>query len=247
MEKPNGSEILLGVRNGQINDWSSLCRYFGRSPSEHNSQIFWIGEALEELARAGLVIFEGELEPGSFVFPQGKIKLTSNATRTQHAFGISLPEAAKMKRGASMIVEPYFGVKDIPKRDPSSLFMVMPFISDLFPIYEDHVKKVVSNLGYRIKRGDDFFTSNEIMKDIWLCIVGSNAIIADCTNRNPNVFYEIGVAHSIGRPVILITQNEEDVPFDLRAIRYIKYEYTPRGMKYFESRLEATIAEVMSK
>ena len=79
------------------------------------------------------------------------------------------------------------------------------------------------------------------MSDIWNAIYDARLIIADCTNRNPNVFYEIGVAHAIGQKVILITQNKDDVPFDLRHLRFIDYEYTPRGMREFESRLKQTI------
>jgi hypothetical protein len=47
----------------------------------------------------------------------------------------------------------------------------------------------------------------------------SRVVICDCTGRNPNVFYEIGIAHTLGREVILITQNPEDIPFDLRHLR----------------------------
>jgi hypothetical protein len=59
------------------------------------------------------------------------------------------------------------------------------------------------------------------------------------------VFYEIGMAHTVGKPVILTTQNETDVPFDLRSIRYIHYRYTPPGMKEFEERLAKTIAGLL--
>ena len=67
----------------------------------------------------------------------------------------------------------------------------------------------------------------------------SRAVIADCTTRNPNVFYEIGMAQTVGKPVLLITQDESDVPFDLRHLRYIKYAYTPPGMAAFEANFEA--------
>jgi hypothetical protein len=81
------------------------------------------------------------------------------------------------------------------------------------------------------------------MEDIWDAINAARAIIADCTGRNPNVFYEIGLAHAVGKPVVLITQKGEDVPFDLKAIRYIEYEYSPRGMKTFEDSLTKTLIE----
>ena len=70
-------------------------------------------------------------------------------------------------------------------------------------------------------------------------------MIADCTGRDPNVFYEIGVAHTVGKPVVLITQSADDVPFDLRAIRFIEYQYTPPGMRVFEERLKITLKEVI--
>ncbi|MCP5141960.1 MAG: hypothetical protein H6980_06380 [Gammaproteobacteria bacterium] len=193
-----------------------------------------------------MIEFEGAIDPPLFVFPSGEIRITPAATITQHAMGVSLPEVAKMKRGVSMVVEPFFGVHEVTENDRKDLFMLMPFSDQLLPVYTDHVKKVVEKEGFNIKRGDDLFTSHEIMKDVWKSIVGSQAVIAECTGRNPNVFYEIGIAHAIGRPVILITQDEADVPFDLRAIRYIKYDFTPRGMKIFERILKATVIEIMS-
>lgn len=72
-------------------------------------------------------------------------------------------------------------------------------------------------------------------------------VIADLTGKNPNVFYEVGVAHTVGENVILITQRIEDVPFDLRHLRHIQYEYTPRGMIVFEQRLKATILNILGR
>ena len=85
------------------------------------------------------------------------------------------------------------------------------------------------------------------MQDIWVSICNSRLVIADCTGRNANVFYEIGLAHSVGTPVLLITQSPDDIPFDLRSIRYISYEYTPRGMVAFESALAASIDSMIGR
>jgi hypothetical protein len=105
-------------------------------------------------------------------------------------------------------------------------------------------QKVVAAIGLTVKRADDFFTAHSIMADVWNAICGSRAIIADCTGRNPNVFYEIGVAHTIGKPVILTTQSRDDVPFDLRHLRYIEYEYTPPGMRQYEAALTETLLQL---
>jgi hypothetical protein len=96
-----------------------------------------------------------------------------------------------------------------------------------------------------IARADDFFIGGHIMTEIWSAIVKAKVLIADCTGRNPNVFYEIGLAHALGKPVVLITQASEDVPFDLRHYRYIQYEFTPRGMKSFEDTLIRTLKSTL--
>ena len=125
--------------------------------------------------------------------------------------------------------------------------MVMPFQEKLKQVYEDHIRKVVQKLNISIARGDDFFTSSSIISDIWNAINSCEIVIADCTGRNPNVFYEIGIAHTLGKPVIFISQSKEDIPFDIQHIRYIIYEFTPRGMREFEEKLAQTIQQEISK
>ena len=127
---------------------------------------------------------------------------------------------------------------EIYKKD---LFVLMPFSDELKPIYYDHIKKVAKELNLSVARADDFFSHSSVMQEIFSAIKQATILIADCTHKNPNVFYEIGLAHALGRPVILITQDEGDVPFDLRHIRYIHYAYTPPGMNKFEEALSLTI------
>jgi hypothetical protein len=93
-----------------------------------------------------------------------------------------------------------------------------------------------------LARADDFYTNHAIMQDVWSAIYYARIIIADCTGKNPNVFYEIGIAHTLGRQTVLISQEIGDIPFDVRHIRSIVYEYTPRGMKEFEKKLEDTLS-----
>jgi hypothetical protein len=128
----------------------------------------------------------------------------------------------------------------------SDIFVIMPFADNFAPIYDDHLKSAASKLGYSIKRGDDFFSKYSIMADVWSAIVNTKLVIADCTGRNPNVFYELGMAHALDRPVIMITQNMEDIPFDVRHLRIIPYEYTPRGMIKLENSLIDAIEKVLA-
>ena len=52
----------------------------------------------------------------------------------------------------------------------------------------------------------------------------AKVLVAELTSRNPNVYYELGIAHALQKPVVLISSNEEDVPFDVRHIRVIYYD-----------------------
>ena len=144
-----------------------------------------------------------------------------------------------------LVVRPFFGRPDDATRK-YDLFVLMPFTDSMRPVYDDHIKKVASELSLSIARADDFFSAHSVMADVWSAIFSAKAIIADCTARNPNVFYEIGLAHVLGKPVILITQKSEDVPFDVRHLRYLEYTFTPRGMVDFERALGETLRNVLN-
>lgn len=140
----------------------------------------------------------------------------------------------------SVLCSPIFGVPEQPAVR-ADIFVVMPFLKELKPVYDDHIRPAAQKMNLTIARGDDFFTAKSVMSDIWNAMSACRLVIADCTGRNPNVFYEMGMAHTLGKPVILISQNQEDIPFDIQHIRYLIYDFTPRGMMEFEKSLTATI------
>ena len=176
---------------------------------------------------------------------EGPIQVTPAWERIQQALGISLAQIAELDPHDDLVVRPFFErPEDVErKRD---LFVLMPFAESLRAVYNDHIKKVASELNLTVARADDFFSARSVMKDIWSGIFFARAIIADCTGRNANVFYEIGLAHVLGKPVVMITQNADDVPFDVRHIRFIQYTFTPRGMADFERALSETVQSILS-
>ncbi len=125
--------------------------------------------------------------------------------------------------------------------DPRLCFIVMPFApEELSDVYEYFVKpSIESNCNLQCERGDDVFGSNVVMDDIRHSINRARIVVADLTGRNANVFYEIGIAHTLNKDVLLLSQSMSDVPFDLRHLRVLVYEYTPKGCK----KLEVSIAE----
>jgi hypothetical protein len=118
---------------------------------------------------------------------------------------------------------------------------IMPFNAEMRPIYDDHIVNICHRLSLSVGRADDFFRAHAVMGDVWGALQHAKIIVADCTGRNANVFYEMGVAHVLGKPVILTSQNKRDIPFDIGSIRYILYEYTPRGMKKFQEKFKAAL------
>lgn len=124
------------------------------------------------------------------------------------------------------------------------VFMIMPFEDQFSRIYQKYILPVAKELGLQIKRGDDFFKSRSVMNDIWSSIVSSKIVVAECTNRNANVFYELGLAHALDKKTILITQNIEDIPFDIRHLRIIAYdsespeELSKQLAKFLQANLE---------
>jgi hypothetical protein len=223
----SGLQLLLLIRSGEAADFDGLCRAL-KFDAEHYSSMYVRGK-LDQLEREGLIAVTGD----------GRYGLTDQWSRTQAALDLSLTAAAALTPG-TVVVRPFFGVPDI-NVSPHDVFVAMPFLESLRPVWEDHIRSAVASVGLRVARADDFFTADSIIRDVWNAIVQSRVMVADCTGRNPNVFYEIGLAHVLGRPVILITQDSEDVPFDLRHIRFIQYAYTPRGMEVFEQRLAETL------
>jgi hypothetical protein len=135
----------------------------------------------------------------------------------------------------------------LQRDDWPNVFVVMPFSETLGAVFHDHIRPVSERLQLRCRRADDFFSTSSIVLEIWSAIFHAEIIIADCTRRNSNVFYEIGIAHTLGKETILISQSLEDVPFDLRQRRVILYEFSPRGMKAFEAALSKTLEAVQGQ
>ena len=102
-------------------------------------------------------------------------------------------------------------------------FVIMPFDEEFNDVYGSFIKPVLESAGFKVDRADDIESQQNIIKDILQGINNSDLIIADLTGGNPNVFYELGLAHAFRKPVILATQSIEDVPFDLRSYRLLEY------------------------
>lgn len=103
-------------------------------------------------------------------------------------------------------------------------FCVMPFHKKFNKTYES-IKDACVAVGYKCIRSDEPFNPGNILRQILEMILTSEVIIAVLDGKNSNVFYEVGIAHSVGKTVILVgsAQNPEDVAFDIKSERLLLY------------------------
>lgn len=198
--------------------------------------------SVQQLIEAGLVVVDGELPPASasnmglvqMLQSKATLRISDKWPLVQEIFGISLTE---LTTGSidHLTINPAFG--DPHEGQWPDVFVIMPFRDDLKPVYYNTIQPVLKGLNLTSKRGDDFFSDNIIIDEIWSAVYFSRLCIADCTGYNPNVFYEIGMAHTLGRPCILLTQNLIDMPFDVRDRRFILYQNTPEGLETMKENL----------
>jgi hypothetical protein len=223
----NPLHVLLALRDGEANDWVSLCQKFEVPPNSQHTGSYLLRRSLEGLESIGLVEVGQTGEQQNWrdaldavykldkLEPNFPIAVTHRVRELQNALGISLSEISRLDDQA-VVAAPLFGQprRRIFDTEPApDIFVLMPFRSELRPVYDDHIRSTVESLHLTVARADDFFTTHAIMRDVWNSIWSAKAIIADCTGRNPHVFYELGMAHTVGKPVVIISQSSADVPF----------------------------------
>lgn len=126
----------------------------------------------------------------------------------------------------------------------SKCFVLMPFARSFDSVYGAVSDACQSpDLLLACSRADDFYSPGHIMEDIMMGIASADFIVADLTGKNPNVFYELGIAHSCkeASSVVIITQTLEDVPFDLRHMRCIVYRDDPGSLRALRGDLERAL------
>jgi hypothetical protein len=108
--------------------------------------------------------------------------------------------------------------KEVEVKSTDTCFVMMPFSSPVGDYYSAIYEPAIQKAGLRPMRADaDIFGTGKIIDQVWRGINSAKVLVAELTQRNPNVFYELGLAHALDKPVVLVgsRSNEQDVPFDL--------------------------------
>lgn len=131
--------------------------------------------------------------------------------------------------------------KAVSVQQGDSCFVMMPFAEPVGGYYKAIYEPAIQKAGLKpVRADDDIFSTGKIIDQVWSGIHSAKVLVAELTGRNPNVFYELGLAHALQKPVVLISSNEGDVPFDIQHIRVIYYNvYDP----FWGEKLISKIAE----
>ena len=131
------------------------------------------------------------------------------------------------------------------RRTPTA-FVIMPFDEASRPIYDKTIRPILTKLGFDVSRADDLLNQRNILRDILSSISSADLIVADLTGSNPNVYYELGLAHALRRRAILLVQHIDEIPFDLAGYRVIVYGTRPAQLEDARSELQKTGEMILS-
>lgn len=121
------------------------------------------------------------------------------------------------------------------------VFVIMPFAKEFGDVYIIGIREVAEKLALVVERADDIEHNSQILEVVQQKIRDYELIVADVSLPNPNVFYEVGYAHAVGTPTILISNNSQKPPFDLQSFNQIAYESLVDLRDKLEKRIRATL------
>jgi hypothetical protein len=125
-------------------------------------------------------------------------------------------------------------------------FVVMPFRPELNYFYLYIRKHIEEKYRIRVERGDTHVMTKALMDKIREQIIDASVVIGDVTGSTANVFFELGIAHAIGRPIIFLTQDPpEHAPVDIRQFEFIHYDLGHH--EEFLAKLDNAIQNVLGK
>lgn len=145
-------------------------------------------------------------------------------------------------------IQPKPKVFDLPSATVESdlVAVMMPFDASFDPVYAA-LKNTVENMEMTCQRADDIWINDHVVQDVAHLLSKASIVICDLSGRNANVFYETGIAHTLGKDVILIARSPEDIPFDVAAIRHIQYLPNGEGLEKLGVDVQKRISTIIER
>ena len=152
---------------------------------------------------------------------------------------VTIIENSNCKGDDFMIISPKLFKGEDYTIDENLCVVIMPFNVDWSTDMYETFKEAVD--GCDVWRSDEEYRDDVIIQTIWEKINRARFVIADCTGKNPNVFYELGIAHTLGKSVFMCSQNREDFPFDVNHIRSFEYGLKPGEIRKLKTEISKFI------
>jgi hypothetical protein len=127
--------------------------------------------------------------------------------------------------------------------EPDLAAVMMPLAAEFTPVHKA-IRRACKTAGLRCLRADSIWEESTIIQDIFNLIFRAQVVVVDFTGKNPNVMYETGIAHTLGKHVVPISQSMADVPFDVNHHRILKYLANEEGLSKLEAKLAARLRQV---
>ncbi len=148
--------------------------------------------------------------------------------------------------GPTIVFQPTVFAVPEQQLDPKLVSVMMPFEGSLRGVF-DAIRAAAAAQGMTCQRADDIWIHSALIQDVFSLLYRSFTVVCDFTGRNPSVFYEAGIAHTLGKHVIPITQSAEDIPFDLRHHRYLRYLNNGEGRAQLQTDVGKRIAQLLTQ
>lgn len=142
----------------------------------------------------------------------GKTRVLDATLTTEHGSVVGDEQIKKLSKGVTV-------------QSTDTVFVMMPFAEPLGSYYAAVYQPAIEKAKLTAVRADaEIFGTGKIIDQIWTGIQDARVLVAELTGRNPNVLYELGLAHALHKPVVLVSSNKDDVPFDVQHVRVIYYD-----------------------
>ena len=161
----------------------------------------------------------------------GEFASTAVEVRKTDRFITFTPEVFKIPEG--MII-------------PNQIAVMMPFSKDFDEVYAI-IKETCESVGMHCHRADEVWKESAIIQDVFNLIFSSIIVIADLSGKNPNVFYEVGIAHTLGKFVVPIAQSTSDISFDVGHHRVLKYSLEGDGRTELKNKLKSRLKTISTQ
>jgi hypothetical protein len=211
------SEALLGAfRN--VNDFESVEKYYGgkRIPEDE----FFLNTLTREFN-----IPRDRADHFAQVFLHNiKYLRAFSAAPQLTESSVTSPDSPSASASAEKVSTHVISKEPRVREFLDTCFVMMPFGEWFDKYYQEIYVPAIKEAGFEPIRADELFTTGSVVEQIWEQIERAKLLLADLSGRNPNVFYELGLAHAAHKPVVFTASQLEEVPFDLRHLRVIIYD-----------------------